>query len=166
MITAYKKDEAKVILRSDDSGILMELQEYFTFFAEGYKFMPAYRNKLWDGKIRLFDSRSQSIPFGLMKRVSEFCHERGYKLVYDESMKDKNFFEKGDLEEFISKSTISIGDKIIKPRDYQFDAFVHGIQNKRAILISPTGSGKSLIIYMLMRHYLNNEMDKRHLIVF
>src|SRR5210317_48971 len=165
MITAYKKDEAKVILRSDDSGILMELQEYFTFFAEGYKFMPAYRNKLWDGKIRLFDSRSQSIPFGLMKRVSEFCHERGYKLVYDESMKDKNFFEKGDLEEFISKSTISIGDKIIKPRDYQFDAFVHGIQNKRALLISPTGSGKSLIIYMLMRHYLNHEMDKRVLVV-
>jgi len=165
MITAYKKDEAKVILRSDDSGILMELQEYFTFFAEGYKFMPAYRNKLWDGKIRLFDSRSQSIPFGLMKRVSEFCHERGYKLVYDESMKDKNFFEKGDLEEFISKSTISIGDEIIKPRDYQFDAFVHGIQNKRAILISPTGSGKSLIIYMLMRHYLNHEMDKRVLVV-
>jgi len=165
MITAYKKDEAKVILRSDDSGILMELQEYFTFFAEGYKFMPAYRNKLWDGKIRLFDSRSQSIPFGLMKRVSEFCHERGYKLVYDESMKDNNFFEKGDLEEFISKSTISIGDKIIKPRDYQFDAFVHGIQNKRAILISPTGSGKSLIIYMMMRHYLNHEMDKRVLVV-
>ena len=50
MLTAYKKDETKVLLRSDDSGILMELSEYFTFFAEGYKFMPAYRNKLWTVK--------------------------------------------------------------------------------------------------------------------
>ena len=46
MLTAYKKDESKVLLRSEDSGILMELGEYFTFYAEGYKFMPAYRNKL------------------------------------------------------------------------------------------------------------------------
>ena len=50
MITAYKKDESKVLLRCDDSGVLMELSEYFTFYAEGYKFMPAYRNKMWDGK--------------------------------------------------------------------------------------------------------------------
>lgn len=165
MLTAYKKDESKVLLRSDDSGILMELSEYFTFYAEGYKFMPAYRNKLWDGKIRLFDSRSQTIPYGLMKRVAEFCYERGYKLVYDETIKDSEFYKKEDLEKFINESTISLKNKLIKPRDYQFDAFVHGIQNKRAILISPTGSGKSLIIYMMMRHYLSHEMDKKVLVV-
>ena len=93
MLTAYKKDESKVLLRSDDSGILMELSEYFTFYAEGYKFMPAYRNKLWDGKIRLFDSRSQTIPYGLMKRVAEFCYERGYKLVYDKTLKESEFYD-------------------------------------------------------------------------
>lgn len=165
MLTAYKKDESKVLLRSDDSGILMELSEYFTFYAEGYKFMPAYRNKLWDGKIRLFDSRSQTIPYGLMKRVAEFCYERGYKLVYDETLKNHSFYDRGDLEKFINESTISLKDKLIKPREYQLDAFIHGIQNKRAILISPTGSGKSLIIYMMMRHYLSHEMDKKVLVV-
>lgn len=165
MLTAYKKDESKVLLRSDDSGILMELSEYFTFYAEGYKFMPAYRNKLWDGKIRLFDSRSQTIPYGLMKRVAEFCYERGYKLVYDETLKNHSFYEREDLEKFINESTISLKDKLIKPRDYQLDAIIHGIQNKRAILISPTGSGKSLIIYMMMRHYLSHEMDKKVLVV-
>jgi len=165
MLTARKKDETKVYLSSDDSGILMELSEYFTFFAEGYKFMPAFRNKMWDGKIRLFDSRSQTIPYGLMKRVAEFCAERGYKLVYDASLKNHSFHERGDLEKFIEESTISLKDKLIRPRDYQLDAFVHGAQNKRAILISPTGSGKSLIIYMLMRHYLSYEMDKKVLVV-
>ena len=165
MITARKKDESKVFLSCDDRGVLMELGEYFTFYAEGYKFMPSYRNKLWDGKIRLYDSRSQTIPYGLMKRVAEFCYERGYELNYDDSLKSNKFFEKEDLERFIDETAISLKDKLIKPRDYQLDAFVHGIQNRRAILISPTGSGKSLIIYMMMRHYLSYEMDKKVLVV-
>ena len=164
MLHVSKKDESKVILRSDDSGILMELSEYFTFYVEGYKFMPAYRNKVWDGKIRLYDSRSQTLPFGLLARVAEFCQERGYKLECDDSLSHK-FYEKKDLQSFIDNTKISIKDKEIKARDYQLDAFCHGIQNKRAILISPTGSGKSLIIYAMMRHYLSHEMDKKVLIV-
>ena len=164
MLHVSKKDESKVILRSDDSGILMEISEYFTFYVEGYKFMPAYRNKFWDGKIRLYDSRSQTLPFGLLARVAEFCQERGYKLECDDSLSHK-FYEKKDLQSFIDNSKLTIKDKEIKPRDYQLDAFCHGIQNKRAILISPTGSGKSLIIYAMMRHYLSHEMNKKVLIV-
>jgi superfamily II DNA or RNA helicase len=164
MITAYKKDESKVLLRCDDSGVLMELSEYFTFYAEGYKFMPAYRNKMWDGKIRLFDSRSQTIPYGLMKRVSEFCYERGYELKIDATLKN-HVDSKNDLEEFINNLPITIKGKKINPRDYQLDAFIHAAQNSRCILISPTGSGKSLIIYMLLRYFLENDVDFRALIV-
>lgn len=164
MISASKKDEAKVILRSDDSGVLMELGEYFTFYAEGYKFMPAYRNKMWDGKIRLYDSRSQTIPYGLMKRVAEFCYERGYELNVDGSLKHE-IDEKDILKEFIDKLPISIKGKMINPRDYQLDAFIHAAQSSRCILISPTGSGKSLIIYMLMRYFLENDVDFKALVV-
>ena len=164
MIIATKKDEAKVILRSDDSGILMELSEYFTFYAEGYRFMPAYRNKMWDGKIRLFDSRSQTIPYGLMKRVAEFCYERGYELKVDDSLKH-SVDEKDELKEFVDKLPISIKGKMINPRDYQLDAFIHAAQNSRCILISPTGSGKSLIIYMLMRYFLETDVDFKALVV-
>lgn len=164
MIKAYKKDESKVLLRCDDSGILMELSEYFTFYAEGYKFMPAYRNKMWDGKIRLYDSRSQTIPYGLLKRVAEFCYERGYELEIDNSLKHL-VEEKDELKEFIDKLSITIKGKPINPRDYQLDAFIHAAQNSRCILISPTGSGKSLIIYMLMRYFLENDVDFRALVV-
>jgi superfamily II DNA or RNA helicase len=166
MIFARKKDESKVVLQSDDSGILMELSEFFTFYVEGYKFMPAYRNKMWDGKIRLYDSRSQTIPYGLMKRVAEFCYERGYELKHDDSLKNVNFHESVDLKKFIDDQVITVNNgEVITPRDYQQDAFIHAAQNKRCILISPTGSGKSLIIYMLLRHYLENEMDKKVLVV-
>jgi len=164
MITAYKKDESKVLLRCDDSGILMELSEYFTFYAEGYKFMPAYRNKIWDGKIRLFDNRSQTIPYGLLKRVAEFCHERGYELKIDDTLKNP-IEEKDTLKEFIDSLNITIKGKKINPRDYQLDAFIHAARNSRCILISPTGSGKSLIIYMLLRYFLENDVDFRALVV-
>lgn len=164
MIKAFKKDESKVLLRCDDSGILMELSEYFTFYAEGYKFMPAYRNKMWDGKIRLYDSRSQTIPYGLLKRVAEFCYERGYELEVDDSLKQV-VEEKDALKKFIDKLSITIKGKPINPRDYQLDAFIHAAQNSRCILISPTGSGKSLIIYMLMRYFLENDVDFRALVV-
>jgi superfamily II DNA or RNA helicase len=164
MIKAFKKDESKVLLRCDDSGILMELSEYFTFYAEGYKFMPAYRNKMWDGKIRLYDSRSQTIPYGLLKRVAEFCYERGYELEVDDSLKHV-VEEKDALKDFIDKLSITIKGKPINPRDYQLDAFIHAAQNSRCILISPTGSGKSLIIYMLMRYFLENDVDFRALVV-
>ena len=164
MIKARKKDEAKVILESEDSGILMELSEYFTFYAEGYRFMPAYRNKMWDGKIRLFDLRSQTIPYGLLKRVAEFCYERGYELKIDPTLKN-HIDNKNTLEDFIKSLNITIKGKKINPRDYQLDAFIHAAQNSRCILISPTGSGKSLIIYMLLRYFLENDVDFRALIV-
>lgn len=164
MIKARKKDEAKVILESSDSGVLMELSEYFTFYAEGYRFMPAYRNKMWDGKIRLFDLRSQTLPYGLLKRVAEFCYERGYELEIDATLKN-HIDDKNVLEDFINTLNITIKGKKINPRDYQLDAFVHAAQNSRCILISPTGSGKSLIIYMLLRYFLENDVDFRALIV-
>ena len=142
----------------------MELSEYFTFYAEGYKFMTTYRNKMWDGKIRLYDSRSQTIPYGLLKRVAEFCYERGYELEVDDSLKHV-VEEKDALKDFIDKLSITIKGKPINPRDYQLDAFIHAAQNSRCILISPTGSGKSLIIYMLMRYFLENDVDFRALVV-
>ena len=38
-----------------DADIRRELGEYFTFEVPGFKFMPQYRNRVWDGKIRLFN---------------------------------------------------------------------------------------------------------------
>jgi len=38
-------------------------------------------------------------------------------------------------------------------RDYQIDAVHHGIARNRALLVSPTASGKSLVIYSLVRYY-------------
>ena len=61
-IVVSKKDEVHIIVKPNDSGIIMELSEFFTFYVPGYKFVPSYRNKLWDGKIRLYNTRDYTLP--------------------------------------------------------------------------------------------------------
>ena len=56
-----------------EPGILMELSEEFTYFAQGYKFSPKFRNRMWDGKIRLINSMTGLCYAGLAKRIKKFC---------------------------------------------------------------------------------------------
>jgi hypothetical protein len=70
-ITISKIDEVHIRVQCD-KGIAMELSEYFTFYVPNYKFMPSFRNKQWDGKIRLFNTQSHSIYSGLAPYVESF----------------------------------------------------------------------------------------------
>ena len=49
-----KKNEVYLILNNISPSTAQELTEFFTFEVPGAKFMPMYRNRMWDGKIRLF----------------------------------------------------------------------------------------------------------------
>ena len=40
-----------------------------------------------------------------------------------------------------------------KPRNYQVDAVYDALRYNRKLLISPTASGKSLMIYAVVRYY-------------
>ena len=124
-----------------------ELNDYFTFDVPGAKFMPAYRNKMWDGKIRLFNALTCTLYAGLNKYVEEFCKSRKYELEYADNFSSEEFSIK-EAKDFIQK----LNPKM-QPRDYQLDAFVHAVRERRALLLSPTASGKSFIIYLLTRYY-------------
>src|SRR6056300_1540248 len=79
IVTVKKKNEVFLNIECDPS-IEMELSEHFQFFVPGYKFMPAYRNRMWDGKIRLFDTRKKTLYCGLLQYLKEFCDVRGYEI--------------------------------------------------------------------------------------
>jgi superfamily II DNA or RNA helicase len=130
-----------------EPSIAYELNDYFTFDVPGAKFMPAYRNKVWDGKIRLFNLMTCTIYSGLNRYIEEFCKSRKYEIEYetDFSSDEFSFLEaKKFIEELKPK---------FQPRDYQLEAFVHAVRERRALLLSPTASGKSFIIYLLTRYY-------------
>ena len=135
------------------SGVAQELNEFFSFYVPGYKFMPAYRNKMWDGKIRLFSRQTGELPAGLIHHLVQFSRSRDYLI---ESI-STDYGLPYEEEKVDDKSIASFCESLGLPfdvRDYQFVAVKHGLEKKRAILLSPTGSGKSLIIYILITYFL------------
>jgi superfamily II DNA or RNA helicase len=165
MITISKVDETKVHFNADDRGALMELHEHFSFFVDGYKFMPAYRNKLWNGKIYLFDARTQLLPYGLVPDAMKFLQSRNYAVSVDDSMRDQFPVDKKELVSRAASRDIRFRGQRIEPYDYQLDAYSHALSEKRSLVISPTGSGKSLIIYLMMRWYLEEHEDRVLIVV-
>ena len=139
-------------------GVAYELREDFTFQVPGYQFTPQYRARLWDGKIRLFDVRTKQLYRGLVPYVAKFCEERNYEWEYENESYDEEF-SLAEAKEYVDKLRPKHA-----PRDYQLDAFVHAIRTRRTLLLSPTASGKSLIIYLLAR-FLQHKGLKKGLIV-
>jgi len=159
MIRVTKINESFVRVDSDDSGILMEVSEHYTFFAEGYRFMPQYRNKQWDGKIRLYANRTRLLPHGLVENLLGWAKARGYSVeVGDEVAPRPVDFD--SIDQFIHGLNLPFD-----VRAYQVEAFKSIIKDQRKLIISPTGSGKSLIAYLATRWFLENHDGKVLLIV-
>jgi superfamily II DNA or RNA helicase len=143
-----------------ERNIAQELSDYFTFYVPGYQFTPAYKARYWDGKIRLLDLRNMGIYHGLVPYIQKFCDERNYKLECDKEVNLTNNFSVVEAEKFIK--TLGLPHE---PRDYQINSFVHAIRNKRILLLSPTASGKSLILYLILRLIQHSGCKKGLLIV-
>jgi superfamily II DNA or RNA helicase len=154
----HKKNEAYIQFECD-RGIAQELSDYFTFFVPGHQFTPAYKSRIWDGKIRLADLRSFTIYHGLVPYIEVFCKEREYTLEIDSDVSVTQNFSLVEAKEFVD--TLKLPHEI---RDYQLKSFVQAIRNKRMLLLSPTASGKSLILYCIIR-YLQLENQRGLLIV-
>jgi len=162
MVTVDKVDE--VFLKVDcDESIAKELSSFFTFKVPNHQFTPAFRKKRWDGKIRLFNLASRTTYAGLTDYIVKFCQERFYPITINNDTRIK--FTKDQILEWLNKQTIYSGGKQIIPHSYQIDAVVNAIINNRILLLSPTGSGKSLIIYLCIRFLLDHTDRKRFLIV-
>jgi len=138
-----------------DKGLARDLFDFFSFTVPGAKFMPSYKNKFWDGKVRLFSIKTNKIYIGLLPYVDEFCRERGYDFEgVNDILGDKQRITDEDVDYFINGDDLVPGLGLpFQPRDYQIDAFKTTVQYGRQLLLSPTASGKSLIIYMLCRWF-------------
>ena len=154
LIKIKKKNESFLEIVTEPS-IEHELAEHFCFFVPGYKFMPAYKNRMWDGKIRLYDLRKKTLYTGLFQYLQEFANARQYDIELDNGSYGmpgaKNII---DIPSLLQELTLTAGGSKIIPRDYQLEALEHALSNSQSLLLSPTASGKSLIIYMAIRFFL------------
>ena len=142
-----------------------ELREYFSFYVPGYKYMPAYKSKRWSGKIRLFNQITRELNVGLYAHLKKFCADRMYPI---ELIDNPEYGHPENKNQVPHQELIKFQGELGMPfplRDYQYDAVTHGIEQKRAILLSPTGSGKSFIIYNLMRWFMDAYDGQKILVV-
>ena len=154
-----KKNEVYLKIEAD-ADIRRELSEYFTFEVPGFKFMPQFRNRVWDGKIRLFSYATGQIYTGLYPYILNWCKENNIQVVDGTKIKDVELDEK-KVNGFIKALKIPM-----ETREYQKEAFTHALTKNRCLLLSPTASGKSLIIYFLVRfNLLRLDKDKKILII-
>ena len=131
-----------------DAGMKSELSEFFAFKPEGYQFSPKYKARVWDGTIRLFQPMRPVLYVGLFQHLKKFCEQRDYILDAPPEIGEQEIIEPGYIEELAE----SINCKY-KPRDYQIEYIENALKNRRSLSLSPTSSGKSLIIYLIQQHY-------------
>ena len=158
-LTIEKFNESYIKCRTDNLGLLQELSDYFTFQVPGASFMPSVRAKRWDGKVRLFSKATGKVYYGLLPYIEYFIENKGGTIILEGIDKPAE----RSLSDSFSKFVDKILTKSIKIRDYQLNAFAHAIINKRSILLSPTASGKSLIIYCIVR--MMTTLHKRTLLI-
>ena len=151
-----KKNEVYLQIECD-AHIGHELQDEFTFDVPGAKFMPQYRSKYWDGKIRLFNLQKSQIYVGLLDKIVQFCQRYNYEYEFENS----KFYglpyqeTEGISHEGVKDYLTAISK--YKPRDYQIEGVFDALQKNRRLLISPTGSGKSLMIYAITRYHTEHK---------
>lgn len=151
-----------------EQSVIRELGEVLTFEVPNAKFMKrkgANRYSNWDGRIRLLNSRTGVAYLGLHRFVKEYCEENDYEVFYEDGIGQETPFSVHEANEFLKSLKFHIGGTPAQFRDYQVSAFIHAVQTGRCILLSPTASGKSAIIYALIRYYLPKIEGKVLLVV-
>ena len=152
-----KKNDVYVKVDTEPN-IARELVDFFTFEVPGARFMPTYKNRVWDGKIRLYNQMNGEIYFGLVPYVEEFAKRNDISIEYKEGVKNEGEYGTSVLGGFVRRVSPKSKGKNLQLRDYQMAAFTHAVRNNRSLLLSPTASGKSLIIYLLSRWYESNRV--------
>jgi len=152
MTKITKKNEVYLQVETEPSTA-RAISDFFTFEVPGARFMPAYRNRIWDGKIRLFSPSTGELYLGLLPYLQKYLTDYEEEFTISEELKNEKTIDRPTLDGFIRQLRLRSSGRNIKPRDYQIDAVDYAIRNHRALLLSPTASGKSLIIYILVRYY-------------
>ena len=142
-----------------DAGIRMGMSEHFARYAKGYMFNPKYKAKVWDGKIRFFQYLNGYIYAGLIQEVIDYCKNEGLSLKIDPEVKGLFQFN-SNIDSFIDHLKLSAHGNAIEFRDFQRKAIINAVSRKRILIQSPTSSGKSSIIYGIVKYLSDEEFEE------
>ncbi len=137
--------------------VQQELSDYFTFDVPGAKYMPQYRNRHWDGKIRLFSTATGELYVGLLDKVIAWARKANYSVEFKNNETYGTPFEENEEISLEGVKDYMSAISSFKPRDYQIEGVCDALKYNRRLIISPTGSGKSLMIYAVARYHVGRK---------
>lgn len=160
MDTLVLEDVDSVFIRVRcERGTAKELSDCFSFKVPNHKYMSRFRKSKWNGEIKLYNIGKATIYKGLKNYVTKFAADRGYHIESKLSESNHHPLTSDDIDTLFNRCVgTSSGIKSI--HDHQRNAIIKASESSRVLLVSPTGSGKSMIIYLLMRHYLEKTDGK------
>jgi len=150
-VAITKIDEVNVKVHCSNS-LAKDITEIYTFMVPGYQHMPKFKAGFWDGKIRLFSFYKRLLPTGLAPDLRTRLLNEGYNVTYDPDLEPVKV-DVSLVAEFLRSQSLKF-----KPRDYQLKALLYALREKRCLLVSPTASGKSLIIHLLAQWYKDQQI--------
>lgn len=136
--------------------VMQEIRQLFTHKADNYKFSPQYKARVWNGDICLI--KGNKLFIGLIPYLEQFAQSQQYTLEIDTSLQAKHNISIYEFEQFVKQLNLTK-----QPRDYQIQSAVKALRLRRQTIVSPTSSGKSLIIYMMIAYCL--QLSKKALII-
>ena len=134
------------------------LESYFKIKDEECFFKPSFKMGIWDGFIRYYDRNTRLLPIGLFPQLQTYIKDNNIECDYD--FNNFNNFTSNDITDFIVNNGLDVSRN---PYPFQLKSIQRALNYKRGVIQSPTGSGKSLIIFILCRYLLNN--NKKILII-
>jgi superfamily II DNA or RNA helicase len=158
-IIIHKLDEVYMQIECSEA-IIDHIRDSFSFYASNYKYHPKFKARLWDGKIRLFNPFNRSMYLGLAGALIRFCKENDYSFHF--TFSKTVFFQKQILEEVINEID---GNEVQSLWQHQEEAVNFALETNRAVIVSATAGGKSLIMYVIAMYYLKTEYCKKVLII-
>lgn len=145
-----------------DEDILHDINNYFAVYADGYMFNPRYKARVWDGKIRFFSMNTHVLPSGLVPTLKRFCESNNFTFKDDLSSEFATEYNEAKFTEICKDALKSSG---MTMRDYQEAACKLALEKKVGILQCCTSSGKSMIIYNMIRNLLTYKRIKKILLI-
>lgn len=159
-LTVEKISEVYIRVYGDVS-CEQDLEQFFTYEVPGARFTPKFKARLWDGKVRLYSVIRKTLYAGLFHYLVEFCKRNNYELHFNPTEEypkiyEPNHYQLEETAKYISELNLHARGEPIPARDYQIYAVNYALNENRTVLLSPTASGKSFMIYCLIRHHLES----------
>jgi superfamily II DNA or RNA helicase len=151
-------NETYIKIETED-GPMKDLHEYFTIKIDNGHFFKG--KKKWNGQLRLLDFRSKFIYKGLIPYIKDFCKEKGFDLNTN-NLDVQNEISYFETKKFCEKLNLDIGEGN-EIYEHQINAITRALRYKKISILSPTSSGKSLIIYVIVRSIL--EFTKKKILI-